>query len=147
MGTILTFARGLLTYLKDEDLSVSNAARTVQEKNKLHIEPTLLEHAFQNAKATSIKINCLRALITTSKWDSIYYILKYREIPSEVSEICERQLESWNRRYNQSYTLPTASQIQKITDLIHTLPKARVTDKVKWVSFTLKQFTEKESQQ
>ena len=135
----------ILTYLKDEDPSVSNAARTIQEKNKLHIEPAALENAFQNTKTLSIKMNCLRVLITTSKWDSIYYILKYMEIPGAINEICERQLESWNRSYNRSYTLPTTNQIQKITNLIHTLPKARVTDKVKWVSFTLKQFMKKES--
>lgn len=135
----------ILTYLKDDDASVSNAARSIQARNRIYVDPVPLEYAFQNATTNAVKLNCLRVLTSMSKWDAIYYVLKYRESSGEVNEICERQLERWNQEYNRSYTVPTIEQIHKIVDLVRTLPATRITNQVERVVFAAKGFEKKES--
>lgn len=131
----------LIRFLADDNVSVSNTARTILIKSDIQVDLDAIEETYLRSTEDYLRLNCLVVLTSGNKWDAVYYLLKYKGVSGVVSEFCERGLVDWNREYNRSFTAPSKEQILKVQSLADQFGKPPIARDVGMVFFAIKGFT------
>ncbi|GAA0725347.1 hypothetical protein GCM10008905_20550 [Clostridium malenominatum] len=105
----------IICAINDERAGVSKVARRSLYKEVDAIDADAIYKIFRKTTYEHAKINSAILLCYLSKWDAIRYIIEFCGDENEnISAIGRYSFESWKGRYNQSFTTPSKSQIEKI---------------------------------
>ncbi|HMZ60214.1 MAG TPA: hypothetical protein PL048_15670, partial [Leptospiraceae bacterium] len=102
----------ILDFLSNPETS-NTAFRTVSRHRILALNSDI-EKIFLNTENMQIQKNCLKLLLSSSKWDSLLYILRYLKTEGETGEICRSALDRWLLNFNKSFILPDSAQKERI---------------------------------
>lgn len=86
-------------------------------KDKINFNDSILiDNKMNNTDMDYIKINCLKLLYSLSKWDSIFYMIKYFSSNDiKINEFCSTGIKRWKECFNNSF-IPI-KEIQKNRNL------------------------------
>ncbi len=130
----------VLDLLRDQSVSVSYAARKAIIRSQIFVPLSEVEKIFNSEVGRNVRLNCLQVLVSASKWDSVYYMVKYLESEPAIADFCRQRLGKWNWQYNRSYTTPSSEQIIRIEEVLKDLDNSSSTKDVKDLEFALRVF-------
>ena len=111
----------ILNFLSDPE--TSGTAFKIISKHRMLTDNSDIERIFLNAESSQIRKNCLKLLLSSSKWDSILYMIRYLNTDGENGEISRTALDRWMKNFNRSFSSPDKTQKEKIITEIRIQPE------------------------
>lgn len=111
----------ILNFLSDPE--TSGTAFKIISKHRMLTDNSDIERIFLNAESSQIRKNCLKLLLSSSKWDSLLYMIRYLNTDGENGEISRTALDRWMKNFNRSFSSPDKTQKEKIITEIRSQPE------------------------
>lgn len=124
--SVLELKPVILDFLSDAGLT--GTASRVLEKNRSLSDNADIEKLFLSTDNGTVRKNCLKLLLSSSKWDSILYMVRYLETAGETGEMCRFGLDRWLQNFNKSFTSPDRDQKERIPAEIQNKKENRLSD-------------------